>query len=63
MFISQEDSKLDEHTPSGNQNQGRWQSDIPQKTENTKIPKQNTNTLDIDKRMQHLVELMDSVKK
>jgi hypothetical protein len=63
MFISQEDSKLDEHTPGGNQNQGRWQNDIPQETEDVKIPKPNINSPDIDERMQHLVELMDSVKK
>ena len=63
MFISQEDSKLDEHTPGKNQNQGRWLSDIPQKTEEEETPKQQENSLDIDERMQLLIDLMDSVKK
>ncbi len=63
MFISQEDSKLDEHTPGGNQNQGRWQNDIPQKSENVKAIKQPKTTPDIDDRMQLLVELIESVKK
>lgn len=63
MFISQEDSKLDEHTPGKNQNQGRWQSEIPQKTEEEETPKPQKNSPNIDDRMQLLIELMDSVKK
>lgn len=63
MFISQEDSKLDEHTPGGNQNQGRWQNDIPQKTEDVEPIKQPKTSPDIDERMQLLTKLMDSVKK
>lgn len=63
MFISQEDSKLDEHTPGKHQNQGRWQSDIPQKVEEEEIPKQHKTSPNIDDRMQQLVELMDSIKK
>lgn len=63
MFISQEDSKLDEHTPGGNQNQGRWQNDIPQKTEEVETPKQPQTSPGIDERMQLLTNLMDSVKK
>ena len=65
MFISQEDSKLDEHTPGENQNQGRWQNDIVENKnirniEN--IEKFKTNT-DIDKRMKSLTKLIDTIKK
>jgi hypothetical protein len=63
MFISQEDSKLDEHTPGGNQNQGRWQNNIPQTIESEEIVKHPKTSPDIDERMQLLTKLMDSVKK
>jgi len=63
MFISQEDSKLDEYTPQGNQNQGKWQSDIPEKPADAKKPKQQKTSPDIDERMRELSELIDSMKK
>jgi hypothetical protein len=63
MFISQEDSKLDEWSPSRNQNQGTWQSDVPQKPEEKEEPKPQENSQNIDERMQALLELMGTVKK
>jgi hypothetical protein len=63
MFISQEDSKLDEYSPQGNQNQGKWQSDIPEKPADAKKTKQQKTSPDIDERMRELNELIDSVKK
>jgi len=63
MFISQEDSKLDEWSPQGNQNQGKWQSEVPEKPADAEKPKQQENSSDIDDRMRQLTELIESVKK
>jgi hypothetical protein len=62
MFISQEDSKLDEYTPENNQNQGRWQNDVPQEVDISKENKE-CKCPNIDERMKLLTELLDSVKK
>jgi hypothetical protein len=63
MFISQEDSKCDEWSPSRNQNQGTWQSDIPQKPEGSKTPNQQEKSPNIDERMRALQEMLDTAKK
>ena len=69
MFISQEDSKLDEWTPSNNQNQGRADNFVPnksissgKKTENKSPEKQHKN-INIDDRMKSLTDLMEISKK
>jgi hypothetical protein len=63
MFISQEDSKANETDPSKNQNQGRWQSDVPEKPDKTNKPKQQKMPADIDERMQELANLLEQAKK
>jgi hypothetical protein len=63
MFISQEDSKLDEWTPENNQNQGRQGSSTPIKNPSSGKNNIKKNTPNIDDRMQQLTKLMDQVKK
>lgn len=62
MFITQDESKSDEHTLSGNQSPGRWQNDLPQ--ENEKVTKViDFKNQDLDQTMQDLIDLMNLVKK
>jgi hypothetical protein len=63
MFISQEDSKLDEWTPENNQNQGRQGSSTPIKNPPPGKNNLKKNTPNIDDRMVQLTKLMDQVKK
>lgn len=69
MFISQEDSKLDEHTPGNNQNQGTEGSSVPTKTTSSgksrtsKIPGKQPETSNIDDRMKQLMKLIENVEK
>lgn len=63
MFISQEDSKSDEWDPRNNQNQGAWQSDIPQKSETQNKQKQHKNSPPVKNQMERLIELIEMLKK
>jgi len=69
MFISQEDSNLDEWSPGGNQNQGREGSTTPKKlpfsgkkTEQ-KVPEKQPQTSTIDERMRAMTNLIENVEK
>lgn len=63
LFISQEDSKLNETDPRHNQNQGNFQVQLPIDAIKTE-PKITTNkTDDIEKRMKMLMLLMDQIEK
>ena len=69
MFISQEDSKLDEWTPENNQNQGRQGSSTPKKlipsgnTNGNKTPEKHPQNTNIDSRMKAMMNLIENVKK
>lgn len=69
MFISQEDSKLDEHTPGNNQNQGTEGSSVPTKITSSGKPSASKNpgkqpeNANIDDRMRRLTKLIENVKK
>ena len=63
MFISQEDSKLDDWSPKNNQNQGKWQSDVPEKPAKPQEPETPEPEMDIEERMERLMKLMQSLKK
>lgn len=59
MFISRDDSQINEVHPGNNQNQGAFQGDVPIDVEEpVELPKSE----DIDDRMQMLVQLMDSLE-
>lgn len=74
MFISQDDSNLDEWSPNKNQNQGTWQNPVPQKDEDSEenleektqeleIEKQPEMAGNVNSRMKQLFNLMDTLKK
>ena len=69
MFISQEDSKLDEWTPENNQNQGRQGSTTPKKLLSPgknierKTPQNHLQNPTIDARMKSMMNLIENVKK
>lgn len=69
LFISQEDSKLDEWNPNGNQNQGVQGSTTPKnnlssgKEKSPEVPEKNPNLVNIDERMRWLTKLIDEEKK
>jgi hypothetical protein len=65
LFISQEDSKLDEWTPENNQNQSKSQNAAPNINNSSgnktdKLPNKITN---INDRMNSLMNLIENVKK
>ena len=62
MFISQEDSKIDEYHPQTNQNQGKTQSDIPEKSDEPKEEIQVKKPTNVDQRMLELTELIESLE-
>jgi hypothetical protein len=62
MFISQEDSKLDEWTPGNNQNQSQTGSTTPKNT-NLSGKKHPEKTPNINERMKALTNLMEISKK
>lgn len=65
LFISQEDSKLDEWTPSNNQNQGRADNFVPNKSisfgkkQDGEVSKNQTKTMNINDRMKILTKILE----
>lgn len=62
MFISQEDSKLDEHDPRNEQTHGRWMNPAPKDPKKSTKPQQKEISPDADERMKALIELMEGIE-
>lgn len=62
LFISQDAANLDEWSQSGNQNQGAQLTSVPSK-DHSVSDNPDEKTMNIDKRMEDLIKLIDSVKK
>lgn len=62
MFISQEDSKLDEYDPKNEQTHGRWMNPAPKDPKKSKKPQQKVVSPDADERMKALVEMMEEIE-
>jgi len=61
MFISQEDSKIDEYTPQGNQNIGKFQLDVPKNVQKEEAPISYKKPSNTNQRMSQLTKLMESL--
>lgn len=62
MFISKEDSKLDEHDPRNEQTHGRWMNPAPKDPKKPKKPQQKLVNPNTEDRMKVLVEMMEDIE-